>query len=449
MTKEASKDIKNEDVTEHVDGEEIEAENTAPVSDDDTPTWFASTYGKQQPDDMAKRYRSQRTPLDTPYLAQHADKEAAYEAYRQRLEERYAMAQRSVEPVYETPVEQVFPTNGQFPQRPMMASAAGMAPMTPVPRRKSAAPARAFGISPGAIAAMTLIACGFGGFGGFVTASPDQAKGIMQSGLAFVGTIWSEPAKLPTETVLDKKPVRAARLEVRDAAGPINSPIPLDIAAYPADGDTPVTLRISGLPEAAYLTKGVEVAQGEWMLKAADIKQAELVVPKTDTPTIALQVSALEEKTGEPAAPAQSLNVALDTNAVPVPGTPLPQALEPRIEPASALPNQQANLPPAVAVPEPLQSLNPEAQGYLNKGNRLLNVGDVLAARQFYLKAFKLDVTAAAFGVGQTYDPAVYAKHNIRGLQPDPQAAAEWYGKAAADGMPEALAAMEQLPTQP
>jgi hypothetical protein len=447
MTKAARKDIEAElpevplevpeDVSSETPMEDVEQQPT-------TPSWFSRTYGEQQPDDMAEQYRTQRQTPERSYAAQMAEREAAYEAYRRRLEERFVMAQRLADPGHEAPYAQAHVYNNPFPQRPYVASRFAEPTRNAAPKR-----ARPLGVSPATLAFMTLTACSLGGLGGFAISNPGNTTSFMQSGMAFMGSIWSEPAKLPTETIVAKKPVHSARIEVRDASGAINSPIPLDITAYPADRETPVALRITGLPDAAYLTKGTEVAKGEWVLKANDIKQAELIVPRTDSAEIALQVSAMEERTGEPAAPTQNLRVELDTAAVPVPGVPRPQVIEARIEPANAVPNQQENLPPAIQVPEPLQSLNPEAQGFMAKGDRLLNTGDVLAARQFYLKAFNLNVAAAAFGVGQTYDPAVYAKFKIRGLQPDPEKAAEWYGKAAAGGHQEATFALQQLPPQP
>ena len=201
----------------------------------------------------------------------------------------------------------------------------------------------------------------------------------------------------------------------------------------------------------------MEVAKGEWVLKSADIAKAELVVPRANSAILALQVAALEEKTGLPAAPAQDMKVAIDLAALPVPGVPqppakLPQALEtaPVITPVNAVPNQGFNkqaMP--LAIPEPIESLNAKALDYIAKGDVLLGTGDVLNARQFYMKAFDLKVTDAAYGVGQTYDPAVFAQHNIIGLDPNPAKAAEWYGKAAATGHAEAAAALAQLPGGP
>jgi TPR repeat protein len=88
-------------------------------------------------------------------------------------------------------------------------------------------------------------------------------------------------------------------------------------------------------------------------------------------------------------------------------------------------------------------------QSLIEKGNGLLANGDVLAARQFYLKAYGLKAPEAAYGVGQTYDPSVYKQHNIKGLAADPKTAAEWYGKAAAAGFESAQAALAHLPLQP
>jgi hypothetical protein len=176
-----------------------------------------------------------------------------------------------------------------------------------------------------------------------------------------------------------------------------------------------------------------------------------LVVPHTTTPELDLQVSALEEKTGAPAAPAQSFTVTLDTTAVPVPGVPQqPKADGPVIVPVSAQPDQGYNKTPLpAAVPAPIESVNPEVQNLIIKGDMLLGNGDLLAARQFYLRAFQLKAVSAAYGVGQTYDPAIFAKHKITGVEPDIQTAAEWYGKAAASGSDVASKALAALPVQP
>lgn len=419
---------------------ELETEELAPIDQDNPPSWFARTYGDSSPREMADQYKSARPvpAFGQPLVSENA---MAYEAYRKRLEERFSSAQQRVDPAFGA--QDNFEPAARFPMRPTYAHGTGGISQAVVHRKR-------LGVQPLTFALLAVFASGLGGGAGYLGANPERASQILNSGLAFGNQLWSHQPAPITETIITKKTVKTAKLEVNDAEGAVNAPIALDISALPADAETPVALRISGLPPSAYLTKGVEISEGEWMLKASEIKQAELIVPYSDTGSLDLQVFALEEKTGTAAAPSQELRVKLDTSAVPVPGVPQPKSDGTVILPASAVPNQSFNkveLPPAV--PVPLESLNPEAQSLMTKGERLLADGDVLAARQFFLKAYELKVSSAAFGVGQTYDPAVYAKHNIKGLKPNSKAAAEWYGKAAAGGNVDASAALIELSAQP
>jgi hypothetical protein len=412
------------------------------------PGWFSRTYAGKSTSHLAENYARQQKPTLEDIVQDTHRKEEAYEAYKRRLDERFSAAQHQLDPAYAEHVASAGATAAGFPKRPVYGRDEAQAPR-PAPRKQP-------GRSPATLAILTLSACALGGTGGYVAANPDTLNSLYQSGMSYVSGLRFLPVQGVTETVIAKKPIQTARLEVNDTSGAVNAPIPLDILATPIDALTPVAIRISGLPSEAYLTKGVEVARGEWVLSSADIAKAALVVPRANSPVLALQVAALEEKTGIPAAPSQNMNVAIDLEAVPVPGVPQPAARLPAataevpvIVPASAVPDQGFNtqeLP--MAIPQPLESTTPQAQNYIAKGNLLLESGDILAARQFYLKAFDLKASAAAFGVGQTYDPAVYAKHAIAGLAADPVKAAEWYSKAAATGHTEAAKAMAQLSAQ-
>ena len=406
-----------------------------------TPSWFSRTYSDQNQEDLAQRYQTERpVPLVPPAASPGPE---AYEAYRRRLEERFKLAQKIADPAF--------------------------APLPPLPERRAADPVSAFPTrqrrttameKPLAvksqhrlhwpqIAFLTLLACAVGGGGGFVVANPSSVKDY---------AAWSKnqllamlPAAAPSQTKvastdIAKKAIHSAKVSVNDIAGSINSAIPLDITALPPDESGPLALKISGLPPEAYLTKGIEITPGEWLLKAEEVAKAELVVPRSKAAELGLEVTALDSVTGESAAPSQEMRVALDLNAVPTPGVvppPLADKSDIRIVPAAALP--ETGFIKAVDVPTPLQSLNPEAVGLMNKGESLLKTGDIIAARQFFLRAYELKVTEAAYGVGRTFDPAVFAEHKVRGLSPDPAKAAEWYGKSAVSGHTESVSALERL----
>jgi hypothetical protein len=404
------------------------------------PSWFSRTYQNDSPQDMADKYRNTafEVPRAQPVMAENS---AAYEAYRQRIEDRFASAKRMVEQNEQNAPPQ---QDNAFPQRPRALRATTKT--APKKQSRKSSP-----FSPVALSIFTLTAASIGGLGGYVAANPETAKGFATHGVAAIASLWAT-APVAAETVINKKAIRMASLDVKDVSGPINSAIALDISALATDLETPLAFKISGLPPAAYLTKGQSISQGEWLLKASEISSAELVVPQSNAPELALEVAAVEADTGVLAAPAQGMKVALDLKAVPLPGVVEPPArieatsADVKVLPANALPDQGFNKTQlAVPVPAPLQSLNPEAQALISKGDTLLASGDILSARQFYLKAFGMDAPQAAYGVGQTYDPLVYASNNIKALTPDPQKAAEWYGKAAAAGVEQATLAMSKL----
>lgn len=425
-------------------------------NDAQEPSWFSTAYPAASGEDMADRYRSSPHLTNSAAPVQAAPPEA-YEAYRRRIEERFKLAQRVADPAYAPQPSPAVARTGHVPMPPRpnlsrrqvdgqrMAHDQGPASyQEKVGAKVSVARSRA----PQMIA-FTVLAGLVGGAGGYAVANQGQVTGLARNAYAQLATwltIAPETKKVLAETQISKKPVRIAKLEVNDISGPINGPIALDISAIAADSANPIALRISGLPPEAYLTKGMEVAKGEWLLKPADIAQAELIVPHSTVSELGLEVAALEEKSGEPAAPVKEMRVALDLQAVPVPG------LQPRavtVEPAAAVPDQGFNTKQALpaAIPAPLESVDPEALSLISKGESLLKSGDLIAARQFFLRAYELKVPEAAFGVGRTYDPAVYAELNVQGLPPDGALASEWYGKAAAKGYAPAAEALGRLST--
>ncbi|MDQ2802492.1 MAG: hypothetical protein M3Y41_07340, partial [Pseudomonadota bacterium] len=63
----------------------------------------------------------------------------------------------------------------------------------------------------------------------------------------------------------------------------------------------------------------------------------------------------------------------------------------------------------------------------LARGDAVLALGDVSAARLCYERAAGGGSARAALSAGKTYDPAFLAAINVQGMQPNPEAAATWY----------------------
>jgi hypothetical protein len=114
--------------------------------------------------------------------------------------------------------------------------------------------------------------------------------------------------------------------------------------------------------------------------------------------------------------------------------------------PEQAVPATPAVLAEPAAPTVPLRQLDSETIKLLiQQGEQFVGAGDLVSARQVYLKAAEAGNAAAALALGATYDPVVLAKIGVRGLGSDVEKARSWYEKAKAFGSPEAPGRLEML----
>ncbi|MEN0073565.1 MAG: C39 family peptidase [Paracraurococcus sp.] len=97
---------------------------------------------------------------------------------------------------------------------------------------------------------------------------------------------------------------------------------------------------------------------------------------------------------------------------------------------------------PATAPTTPLDALQ-------RRGEAMLALGDISAARLLYERAAAAGSASAARALGETYDPAVLTQLGVRGLQADPARAVAWYERAASLGDVEAASRIRTLRDMP
>jgi hypothetical protein len=109
----------------------------------------------------------------------------------------------------------------------------------------------------------------------------------------------------------------------------------------------------------------------------------------------------------------------------------------------------------AVAIPTARPATTPPtvqeqsmAATYASRGDAMLAIKDVSAARKFYEYAANGGSARAAMALAGTYDPAFLTQLGAVGVRPDPALAANWYRTAAALGAPDAEARLHTLSTQ-
>ncbi|MBR0715392.1 hypothetical protein [Bradyrhizobium liaoningense] len=83
--------------------------------------------------------------------------------------------------------------------------------------------------------------------------------------------------------------------------------------------------------------------------------------------------------------------------------------------------------------------------GLMTRAKSLIAIGDISAARLLLERAANAQDAAAAFMLGQTFDPAVLGTKDTRSITADPAAARDWYQKAAKLGSAEARQRLTQL----
>jgi hypothetical protein len=251
-----------------------------------------------------------------------------------------------------------------------------------------------------------------------------------------------------------KKPITTARLDVFDATGTLNTLIPLKISAEPALPNQDIDLRLTGLPADAYLTAGTKL-DGAWILKPGEEMDVKLMVPSAQTSPLLIAVDAIEQRTGDLAAPTEEIKVALGGTGTTT--TPAPQVVEPASAPPTDV-KRNFNLPPttqhetaaAQPIPSPLEKASGtgvDSDSLMRNGEKLVDLGDFTAARAFFSKARDLGNREASLRLGQTYDPVVFREKNVQGLKPDPKLALKYYLEARTAGIEDADNAITGLET--
>ena len=88
-------------------------------------------------------------------------------------------------------------------------------------------------------------------------------------------------------------------------------------------------------------------------------------------------------------------------------------------------------IPPKEPIPSPSQD---RLDHLVAQGDRHLVDGNVVVARQYYLRAAQAGMARAALRLAETYDPNELRRLNVQGLMPDVAEAKRWYERAVALG---------------
>lgn len=186
-------------------------------------------------------------------------------------------------------------------------------------------------------------------------------------------------------------------------ATPAAAPASPGIADSPA---APATIQIASLPSAQAIAS------------AARDAPPPVVVPPAAAPAPA-------------AAPPPVAAVAPEVPARPAPPAPAPVPPPPAVAAAAPMPAT----PPGPVASQPSETLPPGVvAALLTRGDAMLALGNVSAARLLYERAALAGSAIAAAATARTYDPEVLTSLGAIGIRGDAAAAANWYRRAVAMG---------------
>lgn len=226
---------------------------------------------------------------------------------------------------------------------------------------------------------------------------------------------------------------------------PLPDPVPLPSVADeepPEPADEAAVAAVPPKPPAAAAAAAV-TPEPQAAPEPAKAQPAE-PPPAQALPVEAPPVEAPPVKAEETVAVASPLPIPAPPPPAPLPRPPVVNAAVPRAAapppPAPPEPAKPAAVPSA---PRPPSSV-PEST-LMKRGDELFAQGDLAGARLFYEMAAAGGSDPAALALGKTHDPVIHERLRVRGLPPDPDKAAEWYGRAAANGNAEAEARLKEL----
>jgi hypothetical protein len=173
----------------------------------------------------------------------------------------------------------------------------------------------------------------------------------------------------------------------------------------------PFILALVGAPPGMTLSGADRIGSDTWFVSPGSANRLEITLPEWST-TVFEVTLALRRMNGLVAAQAKAWIAA-----------------PPPASPQMAQPKTDANA----------------AKDLVAKGDRLLEKGDIVAARAMYQRAAEMGSGTAALTLGATYDPNRLWSLGALGMVGNRERARQWYARASELGQPEAKARLTAL----
>jgi hypothetical protein len=240
-------------------------------------------------------------------------------------------------------------------------------------------------------------------------------------------------------------------LSLDDAVGLAGEEMPLSIAVagVDLDGSERLSVLIEGLPEGAYLSAGQDPGDRIWRLSSSDLVGLTLETPADLNGAFVLTVKAIaEEGEGAQAVTTDDLTIEISRKQEPAAfiadsaAAAASKLTEGLTEPVAA---ETADLSAVTGTQPQQDAVLAAGAEWVARGDQLLELGDIAAARLYYELAVNEGNEQAATAVAKTFDPRFLRDLGVLGNSGNPDKAAVWYQRGIDSGDVEALDRLSSL----
>lgn len=197
---------------------------------------------------------------------------------------------------------------------------------------------------------------------------------------------------------------------IRGAAG---QPIEVPLVLPPATAHHEVSIMVEGVPDGARLSVGKSIGRGTWILNGSEADSLALETdPGFEPERFPLGITMV--KSDGKAPQVRSIDIVIEGTG----------AAEPANDTASAEKAAQEWSPSGVPISKE------QERTLLERGETLLESGDVAAARLVFSYAAQRGSAPAMQALARSYDPKHLLKIGVYGVEPDRAEAAVWYERA-------------------
>ena len=267
----------------------------------------------------------------------------------------------------------------------------------------------------------------------------DREEWFGATSVALKPALWS--SRLPLGRDARFRVARDGAFSVSDIRGVSGRPTAIPVSLPSARSADYSLIMVRGLPKTISLSSGFRF-EDSWAVSLADVDSLAMFAPSDFDGRFNLEVQLIKGQDQTPEKVSVAVEIRPRTASI-ASGSGVISQTAYGGESTRLGERERIVAPAPVAAPQKVSAK--EETNMMEQGNRLLQTGDITAARMVFERIGRRGSAVGAYGAGLTYDPDYFRTSKVVGLRPDAKKAKDWYKKAADLGNAEAVKRLSSI----